>query len=223
MPPPASIPQEQGRGCQLSEALLFLFVFSRGGRASGLKAAFQLQKGSLYPPILLLETPSLVFALKGAEGDQTCEGPHCRGSRAQAWPLPALAQDALCDRGTLCPFWGREPKAHPSSPPSVSPAAEWCLLGSVTWGCLGLSLCLSPAAAFPSPQHHPAEPRDAGEQEFRVQGLIARGGSVSSPREQATGREEVTSSCPRGGSGWILEKTQWCFTVEKLLSTCRPG
>uniref|UniRef100_A0A8C0ZIX6 Protein phosphatase 1 regulatory subunit 12B n=1 Tax=Cyanistes caeruleus TaxID=156563 RepID=A0A8C0ZIX6_CYACU len=55
--------------------------------------------------------------------------------------------------------------------------AEWCLLGFVTWGCLRLSLCLSPTAAFPSPQQHPAEPRGAGEQEFSVQGLIARGGS----------------------------------------------
>lgn len=124
LPPPASIPHEQGRSCQVSEALLLPFLFSRGGRASGLKAACQLQKGSLYPPILLLETPSLVFALKGPEGDQVCEGPHFRGSRAQAWPLLHWHRMPCVPEGHLAPFGSVEtPKPIPACLP-VSPQQQ---------------------------------------------------------------------------------------------------
>lgn len=133
--------RRQGRGCQVSEALLLLFIFSRGGRASGLKAACQ--KGSLYPPILLLETPSLVFALKGPKGTRLVKHPLQR-----EWgPVP---EDALCARATLsAPFEIAEsPKPIPAHLP-VSPQwqsdVSWTLSPEAVRGCPSASHLLQPS------------------------------------------------------------------------------
>ncbi|PKU38365.1 hypothetical protein llap_11336 [Limosa lapponica baueri] len=39
-----------------------------------------------------------------------------------------------------------------------------------------------------------------------LKGGCSQGGSVSSPKSQAMGQEEMASSCARGGSGWRLGK-----------------
>ncbi|PKU43198.1 hypothetical protein llap_6505 [Limosa lapponica baueri] len=39
-----------------------------------------------------------------------------------------------------------------------------------------------------------------------LKGGGSQGGSVSSPKSQVMGQEEMASSCARGGSGWILGK-----------------
>lgn len=104
-----------------------------------------------------------------SEGDQACEGPHCGGRGAQAWPLPALAHWPWVTEGHSLPLLGVQRAQSPSQLTSQClPSSRVVSLGLCSLGLPGAVPLPLTCCSFPISPTAPAEPRDAGEQEFSV-------------------------------------------------------
>ena len=159
------------------------------------------QKSCLCSTTKATTCPLLVFQINGlliiADWKQQSPGFHLWILLCSARP-PALGTGQAAPR-SRAQLWAPHSQTDPEGPQRVqSRAGGWGggwgtgLVGS-GWGSWGGSACRKGGSGGPDRSQLPG--RGCGQ-----------GGSVSAPREPATGQEGTASSCARGGLGWVPGK-----------------